>query len=196
MRIKYLITSTSLTSSPINFPTELVGEIIFFHFSKSLVNILAEWLVTIWVLSLVNMFSESLGNKSAELLVSMLDESPVNTLAEPLVNMLTESMVKMMAKSMVIILAISLVNMLGESRVNISAESLVSMLLKSLVNLLARQLVTMWARYIYLNSPALCECHAHFTQFIHKKMSCDINSIGSKSPALNPKCGEHKSLYF
>ena len=72
-----------------------------FHFSDSLVKILAKSLVNMLAESLVNMFAKSLVSMSAEPLVNILVASLVNMMAESLVNILAESLVKMLARSLV-----------------------------------------------------------------------------------------------
>ena len=134
------IPGTRPTYSPVNFTREHVGQIIFLHFSNSLVNMLAK--------SLVNMLAEAL--------VNMLVKSLVNKLDKPLVNMLAEALVNMFTKS--------LANMLAEALVNMLTKSLVNMMTKSLVNMLAEDLWKRWPRHWWICSPNWQNCQ-NFNKF-------------------------------
>ena len=73
-RIKCRIPGTRPIYSPVNFPREHVGQIIFLHFSNSLVNMLAK--------SLVKMLAEGMMTILAWLLVKILTESLLNMLSK------------------------------------------------------------------------------------------------------------------
>ena len=83
-RIKCRILGTRPTYSPV----EHVGQIIFLHFSNSLVNMFAKLLV--------NMLAKSLENIMAKSLVSLLAQSPVSMLAKSLLNLLPELLVNIL----------------------------------------------------------------------------------------------------
>ena len=61
-RIKCRIPGTRPTYSPVSFTRKLIHQIIIFHFSVSLVNMLAKSLVKMLAESLVNIIAESLVN--------------------------------------------------------------------------------------------------------------------------------------
>ena len=82
--MKCRIPGTRATYSPFNFIREHVGQIIFLHFSNSLVNMIVKSLVKILSKSLVTMLAKSL--------VNMLTETLVNMLAKALVDILTKAL--------------------------------------------------------------------------------------------------------
>lgn len=64
------------------FTRELVGQIIFYHFSNSLVNAL-DWLLT-------NTLAESLSNILDKTLVNLLTKTPVNMLTDDHIGLNTD----------------------------------------------------------------------------------------------------------
>ena len=130
------------TYSPVNFTREHAGQIIFLHFSNSIVNMLAKS-ENMLAKSLVNMLTEALVNMLTEALVNMLTKSLVNLLAESL-----ESLVNMLAWHLVKMLTESLVNMLAESLLNILAELLASLLNKTMINIYISRQALRYIRYI------------------------------------------------